>query len=255
MTRAVFKALGTIALVVPYLLASLAAIALPGRARTRRTRLASIASFFSRRALALYGVRVIAKGRMGPHAGRLVIANHLSYVDVLVTASLEPSVFVTSMELRNTPVLGHLARLSGSLFVERRRASGLKREIEAITRALNQGFSVVLFPEGTTSNGDSVCPFKRSLFDAAIRAPSSVQPVCLRYTSVNQQALTTGTRDAVFYYGGTTFFRHFPRFLALRSVTVEVSLLAPLFARTGETRKHLADRAHDAISRAYQSPP
>jgi lyso-ornithine lipid O-acyltransferase len=256
MIRAFLKIAGTFFLFILYLLASLAMCMLPVKARTRRTGMTRLVSFFAGLVLRLYGVRVAATGgrKLFPlRRGHLVVSNHMSYVDVLVIASLAPSVFVTSVELRNTPLLGQLARLSGSLFVERRKASGLKQEIDAIAAVLDQGFSVVLFPEGTTFNGDHVRPFKQSLLDAAVKADCSILPVCLRYERVNGQPLSAASRDTVLYYGGTTFFRHFPRFLTLRSVDVKISVLHPIHARADETRKHLAGRAHAAISAEYEA--
>jgi 1-acyl-sn-glycerol-3-phosphate acyltransferase len=254
MIRMFIKILGSLILFLLYLLASLALSLLPAGAAARRLKMTRLVSFFAGLVLRLYGVRVAATGRRklaAPHKGRLVVSNHLSYVDVLVIASMAPSVFVTSVELRNTVLLGQLARLSGSLFVERRKASGLRREIDAITAVLNQGFSVVLFPEGTTFNGDHVHSFKRSLLDAAVKANCGILPVCIRYQRVNSQPLTTSSRDAVLYYGGTTFFRHFPRFLRLRSVEVKVSILHPIHSGEQGSRKHLAERAHEAISAEY----
>ncbi len=256
MVRALIKIAGTFILFILYLLASLAALALPVAGRVRRAWLNRLVTFFAGLVLRLYGVRVTATGSeklAHPHGGNLVVANHLSYVDVLVIASLAPVVFVTSIELRNTLLLGQLARLSGSLFVERRKASGLKQEIDAIIEVLNQGFSVVLFPEGTTFNGDGVQPFKQSLLDAAIRAKCSILPACLRYQRVNDQPLSVASRDAVLYYGGISFFQHFPRFLALRSVEVKISVLHPITAGADESRKHLALRAHEAICAEYQA--
>lgn len=256
MTRTLIKIAGTLLLFLLYLPASLAACVLPVKARIRRVWVTRLVSFFAGLVLRLYGVRVVATGRRKLvllRRGHLVVSNHLSYVDVLVIASLTPSVFVTSVELRNTPLLGQLARLSGSLFVERRKASGLRREIDAIADVLRQGFSVVLFPEGTTFSGDRVHPFKQSLLDAAIKANCGILPVCLRYQRVNDQPLSAASRDAVLYYGGISFFRHFPRFLALRSVEVRISVLHPIHASADESRKNLAGRAHAAISAEYEA--
>ncbi len=257
MIRAFIKITGSLVLLLFYLSASVVVCALPMQARARRVWTARLVLFFAGLALRLYGVRVAATGhrRLAPsHKGRLVVANHLSYVDVLVLASLSPSVFVTSVELRNTLLLGQLARLSGSLFVERRKASGLRQEIDAITAVLNQGFSVALFPEGTTFNGDHVHPFKQSLLDAAVKADCGILPVCIRYQRANNRPLSAATRDAVLYYGGISFFRHFPRFLALRSVDVQVSVLRPITAGNDASRKQLALRAHEAISAEYEAP-
>ena len=256
MTRTLIKIAGTLLLFLLYLPASLAACALPIKARTRRVWMTRLVSFCAGLVLRLYGVRVAATGRrklVPLRRGHLVVSNHLSYIDVLVIASLSPSVFVTSVELRNTLLLGQLARLSGSLFVERRKASGLKREIDAIADVIKQGFSVVLFPEGTTFNGDRVHPFKQSLLDAAVKANCGILPVCLRYQRVNNQPLSAATRDAVLYYGGVSFFRHFPRFLTLQSVEVRISVLHPIHAGADGSRKHLAGRAHEAISAEYET--
>jgi 1-acyl-sn-glycerol-3-phosphate acyltransferase len=256
MLRALIKIAGTLILFLLYLLATLAVCTLLIKARQRRAGMTRLVSFFAGLVLRLYGVRVAATGgrKFAPaHKGHLVVSNHMSYVDVLVIASLAPVVFVTSIELRNTPLLGQLARLSGSLFVERRKASGLKQEIDAITDVLTQGFSVVLFPEGTTFNGDHVHPFKQSLLDAAVKANCGILPVCIRYQRVNNEPLSAASRDAILYYGGTTFFRHFPRFLRLRSVEVKLSVLHPIHAGEDESRKHLAERAHEAISAEYEA--
>ena len=256
MIRVLIKITGSFFLFILYLLASFAGCALPVRARTRRVWMTAIVSFFAGRVLTLYGVHVAATGgkKLVPHRkGHLVVSNHMSYVDVLVLASLAPSVFITSVELRNTLLLGQLARLSGSLFVERRKASGLKQEIGAITAVLEQGFSVVLFPEGTTFNGDHVHPFKQSLLDAALQAQCAILPVCIRYPRVNGRPLSTASRDTVLYYGGISFFRHFPRFLTLRSVDVKLSVLHAIHAGSDETRKDLAERAHAVISAEYEA--
>ncbi len=202
----------------------------------------------------LLGVRVRVKHRERlHHAGsvRLIVSNHLSYIDVLVVSSLVPSVFITSVELKNTALLGILARLSGSIFVERRRPSGLKREIEDIVSVLRQGMPVALFPEGTTSNGDRVQPFKNSLFASAVIAQADILPICLRYTGVNGEALTPHNRDKVFYYGGITFLKHFPGVLKLRSIDVECIPLRTIRAQAHHSRKGLAAEIYGVLSAAY----
>lgn len=252
--RTLLKGLGIVPLVIAYIVSSCVIMVLPAGARLRRRFLIKNTSVFSRIMLALLGIRVRVKHRERLHtvvAGRLVAANHVSYIDILVISSLMPSVFVTSVELGSTVFLGMLARLGGSLFVERRKASGLRQEIAEIARVLGEGFAVALFPEGTTSNGERVRPFKKSLFDAAVRAESDVLPLCIRYRHVNGVELTPDNRDLVFYYGGVSFFRHVPRLLSLKSVDVEVIPLRTIRVQKKDTRKELAAGAHDAISAAY----
>ncbi len=252
--NALLKTLGIVPLLFFYILASLMIAILPVAGRMRRSLRVRTASLFARPALALFGVRMHVKHQerlLKPTGARFIVANHVSYVDVLVIASLTPTVFITSVEMKQTPLLGAIARFAGCLFVERRKPSGLKQEIDAITRVLNQGFSVVLFPEGTTSNGDRIQPFKNSLFDAAVAARAEVLPVCLRYTRINNETLTARNRDDLFYYGGVSFFRHFPRFLRLKSVEVEVMPLKAIKVHGHASRKELAAQVHHAVSAAY----
>lgn len=237
-----------------YLLVSSLIAAAPLGARRKRTCAVANVSWFCRRFIAWLGVHITMEHQEQlnqDHAGRLIVANHLSYLDILILASLTPSVFVTSVELGNTAVLGLLSKLGGSIFVERRNPASLKKEIETISQALSDGFSVVLFPEGTTSNGDRVRPFKMSLFDAAVRSKSDVLPVCLRYRKIDGSAITPENRDALFYHGGVTFFQHAPRLLALRSIEVDVVPLAAVHPDMRRTRKELTALCHHAITMAY----
>jgi 1-acyl-sn-glycerol-3-phosphate acyltransferase len=252
--RVLLKCLGLVPLLLAYLFTAGIIGLLPINKKTRRGAAIRNTSFFSRLMLVLLGVRVHVTHREQLQKGngtRLIIANHVSYIDVLVISSLVPSVFITSMELKNTAVLGVLARLGGSLFVERRKASGLKKEIDSIADVLGQGFLVVLFPEGTTSNGDHVMPFKNPLFDTAVVTCADIVPICLRYTRVDNERLSLQNRDAVFYYGGTTFFKHFPKLLSKKSIEVEVLPLQAIKGHAQYSRKDLAAMTHSAISDAY----
>jgi 1-acyl-sn-glycerol-3-phosphate acyltransferase len=252
--RVTLKLLGALLLLTFYLTTTAALSALlPSRSK-KRTLVVRNTSLFARMALRLLGIRVHVKHAdllQKGSGGQLIISNHLSYIDVLVISSLMPAVFITSVEMKQTLLLGTLAKLGGSIFVERRKASGLKKEIESIVHVLGQGFSVVLFPEGTTSNGEQVQPFRNSLFDSAIRAGSSIFPLCLRYTKVNNRHITTENRDSVYYYGGMTFGEHLPRLLTLRTVDLEVHPLKTLRIPANASRKALALEAHEAINTAY----
>ena len=252
---ALFKGLGTALLVLFYVFLSGAIRLLPLRRKTKRAVLLGTVSFFARIVLFLLNVVIRVKHQERLHTtghARLVVSNHLSYIDVLVLASLVPSSFITSVELKHMLLLGMLARLGGSIFVERRTPSGLKREIGEIASLLGQGVTVVLFPEGTTSNGDRVQPFKNSLFDAAVASRADILPICFRYTRVNNEPLSRENRDAVFYYGGVSFFKHAPSLLALRSIEVEISVLKTIKIHDHHTRKDLAALAHSEISDAYE---
>ena len=226
----------------------------PLTGKARRGLATRISSFHARLILMVLNVRVTVKHAERLHTGsevRLIISNHLSYVDIFIIASLLPSVFITSVELKHTPLLGTIARFAGCLFVERRKATGLKKEIEAVAEVLKQGFPVILFPEGTTSSGDHVMQFKNSLFDAAIQTHADIIPLCLRYTQVNGEPITHHTRDSVYFYGSMTYSEHVPRLMALKSVEVEILPLKHMKTHAEDSRKTLAAITHDAINTAY----
>ena len=254
MTRS-FKAILVLTLLLLYSSASLCLALLPAGRSGRRRLLIRNLSFFARLTLRTVGVRVMArtKGRR-PATGRnhLIVSNHLSYLDILVIASIYPAVFITSIELRNTFPLGMLAFLGSSIFVERRNPAGLKKEIADIETVLQDGHSVVLFPEGTTSDGETVKPFKNSLFTAAMETGTPVQPLCIRYRRINSRRIDERSRDSVYYYGGVTFPGHAPRLLALRSVHVECIALEPIAPDSISSRKELAAQCHAVISDAYR---
>ena len=252
--RTAFKSISVLVLLLLFSLSSLCLILLPAGRAGRRALLTRNTSLFSRLVLRALGVRVrpLKHGHHPvPEQGCLVVANHVSYVDILVIASLRPSVFITSVELRHTFPLGTLAWFGGSIFVERRSPAGLKKEIRDIEAVLRDGQSVVLFPEGTTSNGETVQPFKNSLFTAAISTGSPVLPLCLRYRRINGKRITRENLDTVAYHGGTTFAQHAPRLLALRSVHVDCVTLDPLPTGPDRSRKDLALQCHESIRNAY----
>jgi 1-acyl-sn-glycerol-3-phosphate acyltransferase len=252
--RSLLKGLGLVPLLLLYLLITGIICLLPAKNKTKRAAAIRTTSGFARLALNLFGIRIRIKHRehlLKTGETRLIVSNHLSYIDILVISALFPSVFITSIELKNTALLGTLARLNASIFVERRKPSGLKREIENIVLVLGQGISVALFPEGTTSNGDHVQPFKNSLFDAAVLTRVEVLPICLSYVRVNNERLTPENRDLVFYYGGATFLTHFRRFLSLRSIDIEVVVLKGIKVHPRQSRKELAAETYTAIAREY----
>ncbi len=258
--RIFLKSITVFLLLSLYALVSLAITALPGGRARKRARLTGNASFFARLGLRVLGIRVSSrrlkrKGIRARTVNYLILANHLSYTDILVVGALMPSVFITSVELKRTFPLGLLAWCGGSIFVERRSPAGLKREIKEIEQVLAEGTSVALFPEGTTSNGDTVKPFKNSLITAAISTGASLLPVCIRYTKVNGHQVDPANGDSVYYYGGTTFFEHLPRVLALKTIEVECTLLRPISTHQHHSRKDLATRAHAMISAAYHERP
>ncbi|MDD5132728.1 MAG: lysophospholipid acyltransferase family protein [bacterium] len=181
----------------------------------------------------------------------LLVSNHLSYLDILVISSLFPGIFISSNEVKNTLLLGTLARLAGALFVERRNKTTIKQDINTIQSFLAAGFNVVLFPEGTSSNGEKVLPFKSTLLKAATTTDTDILPVCLKYEYVNGQVINKDNRDLVYYYGDMGFTRHFLRLFTIKSIEVRLEVLAPVTTKGSISRREITQTSFKAIYKAY----
>ncbi|HOW51140.1 MAG TPA: lysophospholipid acyltransferase family protein [bacterium] len=161
-----------------------------------------------------------------------IIANHISYVDVLILYALRPLTGITTVEVEGGGLDGFLAKMGGSLFIERRSVKHLRGELAKVTAILRAGFDVLIFPEGTTTDGRSALkPFKTAFFAAAAEAPVPLLPIAIRYETINGRPAREGTLlESVAYYGDITFMAHARKFLALKSITAAVTILPPVEA-------------------------
>ena len=131
------------------------------------------------------GVTVQMQGRLDAGA-QMLVSNHVSWLDVIVLQALLPHArFVSKAEVRHWPLIGRLVVGAGTFFVERDRPRQTSHSVNAIAAALAAGETVAVFPEGTTSEGHAVLPFRASLLQAALLAEVPVQPVALRYADAH----------------------------------------------------------------------
>ncbi len=135
---------------------------------------------WSARMLRALGIRLEARGTVHP-GPLLIVANHISWVDILAVNALHPARFVSKADVRHWPFIGYLVASGGTLFIERERKRDALRVVHQIAEALKAGDIVAVFPEGTTSDGHGVLPFHANLLQAAIATGAPVQPVVLRY--------------------------------------------------------------------------
>jgi 1-acyl-sn-glycerol-3-phosphate acyltransferase len=165
--------------------------------------------------LRMIGSSVIVEGRTPTHG--LIVSNHLSYVDILVYSSIAPCVFVSKREVRSWPVFGWIATLAGSIYIDRRRPGDTHRVTSEMVRALEDEQPVVLFPEGTSSDGSAVLRFHSSLFEAAVTTEAPITAAYLAY-EVSDGSVA---RD-VCYWGNMRFPTHILRLFAIRHVQAHV---------------------------------
>jgi lyso-ornithine lipid O-acyltransferase len=180
-----------------------------------------------------------------------MVCNHMSYLDLLFLGSGEPTVFVTSVELRDTPFLGDIAQYGGAYFVERRDRSKIPGEVADLANLMNKNFSVFVFPEATSTHGMHILPFKRAMFSAAIEAGIDVLPICLRYEEVDGEPFNEENKDRICWYGDMSFFPHFKKVMGLQSLKVTVNYLDPISVKQFPDRAALADAAYNQITTKY----
>jgi lyso-ornithine lipid O-acyltransferase len=135
-------------------------------------------------------------------ASGLIVSNHLSHLDVLFYAAVMPCIFVSKSEVLGWPLFGILARCGGTIFVERHRSHGVGDPAASLTSALTAGIPVVLFPEGTSTNGSTVLRFHTSFFQPAARADAPITPAAIAYS------VADGAEVDLCYYGDITFLPH-----------------------------------------------
>ncbi len=194
------------------------------------------------RMLRVLGVRTRIRNLPASLPPGLIVSNHLSYVDVLVMARAFPALFITSVEVRHSPGLGQITRLAGCLFVERRSRSGLGRETSSISRVLRSGTSVVLFPEGTSTDGREIRPFRAALYQAAIDARVPVHSFHLRYDS-----------EKVPYFGDLEFVPHLRELSDAAPVHATLTYLGTTGPQPDQDRKWLASETYASVLREHVS--
>jgi 1-acyl-sn-glycerol-3-phosphate acyltransferase len=200
------------------------------------------------------GVRVRFDGPVreigaGDGTGVLVVANHLSWLDILVLGAVQPMRMVAKAEIGSWPLLGGLARRIGTLFIDRRGLRSLPGVVDQVSGSLRAGAVVGLFPEGTTWCGAASGEFRRAGFQAALDAHVPVRPVSQRFRLPDGSPTTVGA-----FIGEDTLLDSMLRVLRLPGLVVEVRVLPLLEAGPGTDRRELARRAELAIAEATGVP-
>lgn len=218
------------------------------RAISRLTRI------FASLLCSILSIRITIEGEQDrlEAGGSLILSNHLGYIDGVVLGSIFPVIYVSKKEVRGLPVIGQWIALCGTIFVDRKAKDKILLLVEAITGKLRQGANVLVFPEGTSTNGETLLPFQSAFFAAPLRARCTLVPVTLTYERVNHRPLSKDNRDLIYWYGDMEFVSHFWSLLALRSIEVLVHIhpeieTAP-YKNTSLSRKQLSQACYNVIA-------
>ena len=203
---------------------------------------------WSRRLLRMLNVDARLTGEPALDGNVLVVANHVSWLDIFVLNAVTPVRFVAKAELARWPVAGRMIRGVGTLFVERERRRDAHRVNGRAADAMARGDIVAVFPEGTTTDGTELLPFKSSLLQPIIEAGGHVQPVAIRYRTPDGAIAL-----APAYVGDTSFATSFLAVCSERALTVELTAQPALPAATTH-RRALARAAEASIRTALAEP-
>lgn len=181
-----------------------------------------------------------------PPVAGMVVSNHLSYLDILAYSALVPCVFVAKKEVATWPILGLFARMAGTIFVDRTQRLKVGEANLQIAEALRTGIVVILFAEGTSSDGRTVLPFRSSLLEPAASSRCPLTPAAIGYT------LDDGSvADEVCYWGDMTLLPHLLRLFTKRIVHARVAFAAAADEPFPVARKDAARKARDHVARLY----
>jgi 1-acyl-sn-glycerol-3-phosphate acyltransferase len=214
-----------------------------------------IATSYYRVLCRLLRIRVRVSGTPVRNRAVLFVSNHISWVDILVIGSLAPVAFVAKREVASWPLVGITAKLQRTVFVDRTRRHQTGNAVAEIAGRIESGVSVVLFAEGTSSDGNRVLPFRTALLGAVEEAPRSggdsvlIQPMSIGYTG--QQGIPMGRqhRPLVAWYGDLDFMPHIRAFIAQGAVDALVAYGEPMPADQGADRKAMTGRLESAVRR------
>jgi 1-acyl-sn-glycerol-3-phosphate acyltransferase len=166
-----------------------------------------------------------------PPEGGLMVSNHMGYVDIIVLCAVTPCVFISKSDVKRWPIFGYFAGLGGTLFVNREKRSDVGRLADEMREILNSGAHLALFPEGTSSGGDSVLPFKSALLEPITQIDLPVTPACVVYSLPPGHGLVS---EEVAYWADMTLAPHLLNIFSKERIGAKVIF--------GEPRVHKADR-------------
>ena len=203
---------------------------------------------FCKHMLGAMGLRLVTEGDAHP-GPVLLVANHVSWLDILAIDAAQPARFVSKADIRRWPLIGWMVACGGTLFIERERKRDAMRVVHQVAEALQKGDVIAMFPEGTTSGGEGLLPFHANLLQAAVATHVPVQPIALRFSDA-----VSAVSPAAAYIGDTNLVQSLWMIVRARGLQVRVQRL-PVLATEGLDRRGISERVRAEIAAALGLPP
>ncbi|MBV1900774.1 MAG: 1-acyl-sn-glycerol-3-phosphate acyltransferase [Kordiimonadaceae bacterium] len=244
-------------------LLALSVILLPVQALTIKffaQRWWALAGLWHRLVCSILGIEILVKGTPEKGGPVLFAANHISWLDILVLGGkLEDASFIAKSEMQTWGLIGKICSLHKTIFVNRTRRSDSARQRDVLVSRVQEGHSLILFPEGTSTDGIRVEKFKSSLFSVAEKADEAsghtlkIQPVTLAYTEMNGMPLVRSQMPLVAWLGDVELFEHLRQFLGLARTVVTIEFHEPTTLAALGGRKNLAVYCEDKVRAGLES--
>lgn len=214
-----------------------------------------IPQIFHRGIMRILGFRLRVHGAIASPSPVLFVANHASYLDIPILSALVPAAFAAKAEVNGWPLIGFLARLQNTVFLERR-AVRARQQRGFLREQLAKRQNLVIFPEGTSTDGLKVLPFKSSLFSVVEEGLAdiglTVQPVSIVCTGLDGMPITRSWRPFYAWYGDMTLAPHLWNVLKLGHFTVDIIFHPPVKPQSFSDRKALAQYCHQQVARGIE---
>lgn len=191
----------------------------------------------------ILGLKIKRTGKLCTEP-KLIVSNHISWLDIVAIGASQPCVFIAKSSVISWPVIGRLARLSGTLFLDRQNRKDLSKVMLKGKTAINDGISLVFFPEATTTNGKEIKSFHPSIYQAAIDTHCATQAIAISYPE------TASRPSPAPYIDDDTFVGHLLKVLSTPSVDVCLQYCPPIPTTINHDRKELALSTHNQVIKA-----
>jgi 1-acyl-sn-glycerol-3-phosphate acyltransferase len=210
----------------------------------------------------LLDIHIEIRGDVSTVRPTLFVCNHSSYLDISVLGSILRGSFVAKAEVANWPLFGYLAKLQRTVFVDRQRRATTHQQRDQLVERLDSGDNLILFPEGTSNDGNRTLPFRSALFGVAERKgengrseplPLTIQPVSLAYVRLNGMPIGRALRPYLAWYGDMELLDHLWHVAGLGRITVAVEFHPPVTLAQFASRKALSEHCQRAVAEGVAS--
>lgn len=206
----------------------------------------------------MMGHRIIVRGEKSRDKPTLFCANHISYVDITTVGPVINGRFIAKAEVKDWPLFGYLATLKGTIYVDRTKA-GTTEGLRQLNEAIKNKDNLILFPEGTTTDGCRVLPFRSSYFDIAMKNNLTVQPITISYAGWDGMPMPHYMKKIVGWFSvDMDMFPHLKRIIQMGKIHAVVTFHPPLKANDFKSRKELAHKCWEdvnlGLAKTYSTP-